>query len=64
MSRHGVAWTGVATWSWRRDMGQAACAVHCLGTVQTLFMDTVHETLFKEKKKKSIEILKILLWVI
>ena len=33
MSRHGVAWVGVATWSWCRDMGQAACAVHCLGTV-------------------------------
>ena len=24
MSRHGVAWVGVATWSWCRDMGQAA----------------------------------------
>ena len=69
MSRHGVAWVGVATWSWRRDMGQAAYAVHCLGTVRvtvwTLFMDTVHETLFTgKKKKKSIEFLKIFLWVI
>ena len=71
MSRHGVAWVGVATWSWRRDMGQAACVVHCLGTVQvtvwTLFVDTVHETLFtgkKKKKKKSLEFLKIFLWVI
>ena len=46
-------------------MGQAACSVHCLGTVQgtvwTLFMDTVHETLFigkKKKKKKEYRILK------
>ena len=57
MLRHGVAWVGVATWSWCRDMGQAACTVHCLGTVQvtvwTLFMDIVHETLFTGKRKKK-----------
>ena len=71
MSRHGVAWVGVATWSWRRDMG-AGCLCgalfgHCSGHCWTLFMDTVHETLFtgfRKKKKKSIEFLKIFLWVI
>ena len=59
MSQHGVAWVGVATWSWRRNMGQAACAGHCLGTVQvtvghcswTLFMKHCSQDFEKKKKK-------------
>ena len=42
MSRHGVAWVGVATWSWCHNMGQAACAGHCFGHCSGHCLDTVH----------------------
>ena len=34
MSRHGVAWVGVATWSWRRNMGRLPMQCTVWGTVQ------------------------------